>query len=78
MQQFLANFSQAYNRLRCHGIIICDLFEFKLLKAAKSSNHHEQLIKTKTTKVNYEIFKKLSQSSQAIANNKIQWDMKQT
>ena len=39
MQQFLADFHQAYNRLKRHGITICnDLLGFKLLKVANLSS----------------------------------------
>ena len=39
MQQFLADFDQAYNKLKRHGITICnDLLGFKLLTVNKSHN----------------------------------------
>lgn len=56
MQQFSADFDQACNRLRRHGITICnDLLGLKLLIAANLSNHHEQLIKATITKVSYKL-----------------------
>ena len=49
-QQFVAEFDQAYNKLKRHGITICsDLLSFKLLKTANLSHHHEQLIKATIT-----------------------------
>ena len=55
MQQFLADFDQTYDRLKRHGITICnDLLGFKLLKAANLSSQHEQLIKATITEVSYE------------------------
>ena len=55
MQQFLADFDQAYNKLKRLGITICnDLLGFKLLKAANLSSHHEQLIKATINEVSYE------------------------
>ena len=61
MQQFVAEFDQASNKLKKHGITICsDLLDFKLLKAANLSHHHEQLIKATITEVSYDnIIKKI-------------------
>ena len=59
MQQFIADFDQTYNKLKRHGITICnDLLGFKLLKAANLSSHHEQLIKATITEVSYDNIKK--------------------
>ena len=59
MQQFIADFDQTCNKLKRHGITICnDLLGFKLLKAANLSSHHEQLIKATITEVSYDNIKK--------------------
>ena len=61
MQQFVAELDQVYNKLKRQGITICsDLLDFKLLKAANLSHHHEQLIKATITDVSYDnIIKKI-------------------
>ena len=61
IQQSVAEFVQAYNKLKKVGITICsDLLGFKLLKAANLSHHDEQLIKATITEVSYNnIIKKI-------------------
>ena len=63
MQQFIGKFNrpyhilkrlgkldQAYNKLKRHGITICnDVLGFKLLKAANLLHRHEQLMKAVIT-----------------------------
>ena len=58
MQQFVAEFDQAYNKLTRDGITICsDHLGFKLFKTANLSHHHEQLIKATITGVSYDNIK---------------------
>ena len=54
MQQFVAEFYQAYNKLKRHGITICSDLGFKLLKTVNLSCHHEQLIETTITELSYD------------------------
>ena len=78
MQQFLADFDQAHNKLKRHGITICnDLLGFKLLKAANLSSHHEQLIKATINEVSYEcIITKIKSIFSNDSENKLHPDKK--
>lgn len=55
MQQFVAEFEEAYNKVKRHGMTSSnDFLGFKLLKAANLPHFYEQLIKATITEVSYD------------------------